>query len=162
MGIPSAKIEFPPLLELGLHKLAIADLRALCVDRFPLSTTRGAIMDGLEFVVGKLCECGVVGEIWADGSFLTEKIQANDVDLILRVSGEYYDSEATDEQRATMDWVGNNLRADHLCDSYLHFEYAEGHPRHWLGEYMKAYWMKQWGFGRNGPFKGIAVVELGI
>jgi len=118
-------------------------------------------MTNLEFVIGRLTEAKICGEVWIDGSFLTEKIDADDVDFVLRVDGAFYDtSDAT--QRAVMDWVNDNLYDTHKCDSYLYSEYAEGDPNYWLGQYMHAYWMKQWGFSRGGVMKGIAVVKLGV
>jgi hypothetical protein len=161
MSSPSSKPEYPPLLPVGRHPFTLEQLRALCVEDFPLSTTRTGIMKNLEAVVCELAEAKVCGELWIDGSFLTEKIDAKDVDLVLRVDGAFYDAcDAT--QRAAMDWVGGNLSDTHSCDSYLHFEYAAGDPNYWVGEYMHAYWMKQWGFSRGGDMKGIAVVKLEI
>lgn len=118
-------------------------------------------MTNLEAVTSRLIDAKVCGELWIDGSFLTEKIDAKDVDLVLRVDGTFYDA-CDVTQRAAMDWVGANLFDSHLCDSYLHFEYPEDDPNYWVGEYMHAYWMKQWGFSRGGAMKGIAVVKLEI
>ena len=54
-------------------------------------------MDGFDRLVQALLDAAIQGEIWVNGSFLTEKVDAKDVDLILRVQGEFYDSAASDE-----------------------------------------------------------------
>lgn len=67
------KVEYPPLLSAGFHEMTVEALRVLCVDSFPLSKTRADIMSGFEEVVRELRKAHVSGEIWTDGSFLTEK-----------------------------------------------------------------------------------------
>jgi hypothetical protein len=84
MSMPDDKPEYPPLLPIGRHDVSLKELRALCLDPFSLSATRGRIMAGLEV----------------------------------------------------------------------------GHPDYWVGQYMQAYWMRQWGFSRGQEFKGIAVLHL--
>jgi hypothetical protein len=45
------KQEFPPLLAAGFHRMDVAALRRLCVDRFPDSFTRDGIMTRLERII---------------------------------------------------------------------------------------------------------------
>lgn len=158
-GTPSSVPDFPPLLPPGRHDMSLEGLRALCVTSFPLSTTRSRIMAGLEAIVAKLESEGIVGELWIDGSFLTHKMDPADADLVLRVEAEVYDN-GTDEQRETIDWLGSNLSSSHRCDSYVFLVWPHAHPNYWIGEYMEAYWMRQWGFSRELTMKGIAVVLL--
>lgn len=150
----------PPLLAAGFHAMTLDDLKSLCVDPFATSTTRIAIHDGLREVVGALQKEGVTGELWADGSFLTEKVDPNDSDVVLIVSGEEYDLMAG-AQRDIIDWVRDDEpKAVHRCDSYVHFEYPPGHANHGFSEWMRAYWIRQFGFSRGLDFKGIARVTL--
>ena len=154
--------DFPALLPLGMHKMSITELRKLCVDRFDLSTTRDAIMQGLEQVVNILHAQSIKGKLWVDGSFLTEKINPHDSDVVLFVQGLFYDN-ATITQRQAIDFLSSDLKTTYYCDSYVSYEWPEAHLMHWEGEYWRAYWLKQWGFGRdeaNGPAKGIAVITL--
>ena len=81
----SHKPEFPPLLGPGLHPFSWLELRAACVDAFPLSQTRLEIFTGLEEVIRELQRLGITGELWLDGSFLTRKIDPDDIDLVLGV-----------------------------------------------------------------------------
>lgn len=151
---------FPTLLSLGWHHLPIAELRKLCVDKFPLSDTRERIMQGLEEIVKRLRAKDIVGVLWVNGSFLTEKINPADVDVVLFINGTFLES-ATTEQVGAIDWVSSNLKDSFRCDSYVSIEYPQSHPQHSYGEYWRAYWTRQWGFDReDNPVKGIAVVSL--
>lgn len=116
-------------------------------------------MRGLEEIVRQLRQAAVCGELWINGSFLTEKLDPNDADLVLRLDAEFYDT-STDEQKRIIDWLAGDLMESHMCDSYVFIEWPQSHRNYWIGEYMYAYWMRQWGFGRDGIMKGIAVVEL--
>ena len=81
------KPEFPPLLDVGLHQMTMAELRGLCVDRFAdRAISREPIMSGLEALLRKLKDGGIVGNLWVDGSFLTQKSDPGDVDLLLHMS----------------------------------------------------------------------------
>jgi uncharacterized protein DUF6932 len=101
----------------------------------------------------------VPGEIWADGSFLTEKINPKDIDLVLRVDGELYNS-GTVEQRQAIDWVIANQKLTLKCDSYVLFGYPVGHPLHDEGLWWYSWWHRQWGFSREDDPKGIVVLSL--
>jgi hypothetical protein len=116
-------------------------------------------MSGLEIVHTELVNATVQGELWIDGSFLTESIDPRDVDVVLKADGDYYDN-AAPTQRSKMDWFSSNLRATHFCHSFIFLEYPDGHVHHWLGEWMRAYWIRQFGFSRAGAHKGISVVML--
>lgn len=164
---PRSKPEFPPMFGPGFHPMTLAEVRARCVDAFPLSRTRGQIMKGLEAVVGRLTTGGIVGTLWIDGSFLTQKIDPEDVDLLLRLPGDFLEN-ATAEQQAAFDWYAEDDRktSDH-CDCYWLIEPASGVTEHTggdlehlTGEWMLAYWIRQFGFSRGDDLKGIATVEL--
>jgi len=134
-------------------------LRAMCVDPFTLSTTRPLIMSGLEIVHTELVSATVQGELWVDGSFLTESINPQDVDLVLKADSNFYDN-GTLAQRSKIDWFNSNLRATHFCHSFLFLEYPNGHSLYWVGEWMRAYWIRQFGFSRMCVHKGISVISL--
>jgi hypothetical protein len=132
----------------------------VCVTPFPLSTIRPTIFDGLMTFVQKLESAEVPGELWLDGSFLTEKINPKDVDVVLRVDGSVYNA-GTPDQKEAIDWVIANQKLTLKCDSYVFFEYPHGDPLHDEGRWWYSYWHKQWGFSREIDPKGIAVLSLG-
>jgi hypothetical protein len=152
---------YPPLLPVGCQHVTEAQLRTICVDNFPLSTTRATIMAGLESVIGRLSTNRVVGELWIDGSFLTQKINPNDSDVVLFVQSVFCDK-ADSAQRDAINWMCTDLKSSLHCDSYVSIEYPPSHPLHWDGVYWKSYWMRQWGFSEDVDpiLKGIAVISL--
>ena len=79
-----AKVEYPPLLNVGMHEMTLPGLRQLCVGNFPLSTTRGQFMCGVEALCGSLSTALLKTEVWVNGSFLTEKIDPLDADLVVK------------------------------------------------------------------------------
>lgn len=159
--LPSEKPDYPPLLEGGLHVLTWAQLRELCVERFSTSLSRRYIMEGLEEVVRRLQTAGVMGEVWVNGSFLTEKVDPKDVDYLIRVSADAYDSNAT--VRAAVDWAtSDELVASRCCDGYKWIEYPAGHPLFSESEESRVYWTGFFGTSRGGQAKGIACIPIPV
>ena len=154
------KEEYPPLLAAGFHLMTLADLRKLCVDRFPTSTRRRDIMGGLEKVLLKIHATELKAEVWIDGSFLTEKLEPDDSDLVVRVSG-WDCALANTVQEDIMNWLNDeDLKPDYYCDSYCFVEYENTHPLAGVGEWCRAYWIRQFGFSRKDEMKGMAVIKL--
>jgi len=154
------KVEFPPLLAPGFHDMTLEEIKSSCVEPFDASNTRSVIFEGLEKVVEVLRENEIAGELWVDGSFLTEDVDPNDSDVVLRVSGEEYDL-IDGAKRDIIHWVRDNEpKVPHRCDSYVYFEYPPGHAHHGFSEWMHAYWVRQFGFSRGMDFKGIARVVI--
>lgn len=149
--------EFPPILPPGLHLYSLADLREICVNRFPNSNTRPSIMDGLEYIVNQVHNVGIEAEIWINGSFLTHKENPKDSDIVVKVDATIIDY-GTEEQKTVLEWINSNLSTDHFCDSYLMPIYPKGDPNQVLNDYNIAYWLRQFGFSRGVEYKGIAVV----
>ena len=116
-------------------------------------------MSGLKTFIQTLEAANVVGDLWLDGSFLTEKINPKDIDVVLKIDGALYNS-GTPEQRQAVDWVIANQKLTLKCDSYALFEYPPGDPLHDEGRWWYAYWLKQWGFSREDDPKGIVVLSL--
>lgn len=118
-------------------------------------------MNGFSSVVQILIAVGIVGHMWVDGSFLTQKIDPEDVDLLLRISLELYEN-ATSEQMSTIEWFaqGEQPKTDYHCDCYIWVEIPPGHPAYIDSEERREYWTRQYGLSRRNEHKGIAVVEL--
>ena len=157
--VPALKPEFPPLLPHGLYPMDLGQLRNLCVDKFPGSATRNEIMTNLEEVIAKVQSVSLQTDVWVDGSFLTNKVDPEDSDIVVRVEGMYLRTTTT-EQRIVLDWISGNLKASLLCDSYVHSYYPAGHANYNDGLWMQSYWIRQFGFTRSDPpqVKGIAVI----
>jgi hypothetical protein len=139
--------------------MTLPELRARCVAEFPRSTSRGIIMASLEAVIRRLVDTKVEGELWIDGSFLTEKIDPGDVDLLLRIKAEFFDN-ATPEQEQTLEWLEKGLKNSFRCDSYIWREYPPGHALYHVSEDDRIYWTDWFGRSRSGHPKGIAVLAI--
>lgn len=64
----------------------MADVQNVLVDKFPTSSSRRRILDGLTRYIADLENSGVSGRLWLDGSFVTGKNHPGDVDLVSAVS----------------------------------------------------------------------------
>ena len=101
-------------------------------------------MDNLETAIARLDSQGIPGEVWVDGSFLTEKIEPGDVDLVLKTSATFLDT-ATQDQQDAIEWL-NVERWDEMgLDAYFFYEWpAERQAMHALGvaeRYRQELWI---------------------
>jgi hypothetical protein len=152
----ASKPEFPPLLKPGFHPVGLEGVRRLCVHRFPQSVTRPRIMQGLDEVVAMINRSGIRGEVWVDGSFLTDKLNPDDVDIILVLTRKDYDGLLVD-QRSFFRWFRTtSLQQQYRCDNYG-VVFDDGVPE---SEWLKAYWLRQFGFSRSDDMKGLAVIKV--
>jgi hypothetical protein len=96
-------------------------------------------MQGLETLMDVLRNGNVYAEIWIDGSFITKKLDPNDVDILICASAETYENFAP--IRALLDWADQtDLRPQYHSDSYLQLDYPESHPLRVLSEKTKDSW----------------------
>jgi len=135
------KTEFPPLLADGLHQMSVAELKQLCVMEFPLSKRREAIMRSLESLLAGLSSATVKAQVWIDGSFLTKKIDPDDVDLVVVIQEQDFSLSMTIPVRrdALVRIVKQEFTIPVKCDSYLNIEYPQGHSRYGLGQKQRTY-----------------------
>lgn len=162
MGI-SNQPDYPPLLRPGFHEMTLDELREKCVTPFRTSTTRTRILAGLEHVLAELRRVGIRADLWVNGSFLTLKNDPNDSDVLLCLDSSFLPT-CSDPQKQILSWIVGNLKSSHLCDSYVLWRYPSSDPNHWIGEYMYAYWLRQFGFSREtggrANLKGIALIKV--
>lgn len=76
-------MEHAPLFPAGLHDFTEHELDNHFLSAFSESTTRPALITGLRAFLASLRNVGIAFEIWLDGSFCTEKINPNDIDLVV-------------------------------------------------------------------------------
>lgn len=140
--------------------MTLAELRTRCVAAFPFSKTRSHVMDGLERFVDMLRAEGIVGDLWVDGSFVTQKLDPEDVDGVLVVQSSFYEH-GTEAQQALIDLVAfADFKSDYFFDAFVLWQYAPDDELHAHGEWERAYWIRQFGFSRGVDKKGMALVQL--
>lgn len=149
------KPEWTPLLAPGFHVLTMSEMRVLCVDAFPASLTRPALMANLDELVSLLLKANVPGKIWIDGSFVTGKPNPDDVDFLLEMS-EAERLAMDPEANRVFEWFAQSkLQPSHKLDNY--YLVRSDAPE---AEYLYAYWLRQFGFSRAQEMKGIVVIDL--
>lgn len=77
------KDDCPPLLKGGLHYWTIKQLKERAVLPFAKSINRWPLFDLLEVYLEALTKTGLLVEILVCGSFLTEKLDPDDLDILV-------------------------------------------------------------------------------
>lgn len=161
MGSSRHKDEFPPLLNPGLHTMSAGDLKKLVVDDFPLSKRRQALWDNFVAIAAHLKNLKIPCDIWIDGSFLTKKIDPDDIDFVVDVPVSILDA-ATIAQAAFL----KKLSAMAFCaneklHSFIMFEAPAMHKGHAKSIELHSQWKRDFGISyvKKEP-KGIAILKV--
>jgi len=77
-----AKTDFVPLFAAGFHDMDWPSLIQQCVDPFPGSQARPQLSTQLFDFIEELRGLGLLGKLWIDGSFVTDKEEPGDVDIV--------------------------------------------------------------------------------
>lgn len=121
-------------------------------------------MAGFEVIVEQMSRVGIEGDIWIDGSFLTTKMEPDDIDLLL-VIAEHHIGSLSRDQHDFVEWIQSSDRDPKLsllCDPDLVFrlpselEWYDHHCGSILRHYEHIY-------GRSvvaGEPKGIVVLSV--
>jgi hypothetical protein len=116
-------------------------------------------MDALEQMIDRLDGDEVQGELWVDGSFLTQKIDPADVDVVFHCEAAFYDN-APKAQRDIIDTIHPGSYA--LVDAYRFYQWPTGHLLWPFGRNRYDYWLGWFSHGRAGGDKGLAAIRLGL
>ena len=79
------KPEFPPLLPHGLVPHSLPELEQLTVACFPASQTRPALWQSYLLITELRTYKLLPSKLWIDGSFLTHKVDPDDIDLCIEI-----------------------------------------------------------------------------
>jgi hypothetical protein len=117
-------------------------------------------MASLEQILDRLVGAQIDGELWLDGSLLTEKLHPDDVDVLLHISSSWLQM-ASHNQADTVQWFADNLYDSLRCDSYVFVSSTQPAAAGVYSEWKRAYWIRQFGWSRSEEMKGIATITLG-
>ncbi len=158
----TSKDEYPPLLTPGLHKMTMEQLKTLVVDRFPLSGKRGELWNNFSVLLGKIRNLGLRGDVWVDGSFLTEKIDPGDVDFVIDFPNTVLNSLTSEQLELVIKLKNREFRKPECLHSFVMFSTDASDPEYAASMAIHAQWQKDFGFSyvKKEP-KGIAVIEVG-
>ena len=141
-----------PLFPPGLHQVSEADLDNHFLRAFAASQTRPPLIAGLRAYLASLKRVGVAFEVWLDGSFCTEKVDPNDVDLVVFADESELNGLTPGVQQYLFTLLDRpSSKAKFGCD--VLFALA--------GDVnARSYWRGWYGFDRDEQPKGIAKVVL--
>jgi hypothetical protein len=158
-----AKPEFPPLLRPGLHTRSEADLHQLLVADFPSSKRRPTLWSNLLWLREELSNRSLVPcSLWLDGSYLTKKVEPDDIDLIVEMDASLMNQAAPDAKAFLSSLAKLAYHAEPMkLHTFLlpRVSVADlGYPRF---EAARQQWLKDWGFSllKREP-KGIALLQV--
>lgn len=147
-------------LEAGLHPMEAEDLEKEFVTPFPYSSTRKNVFEGFKKHSKELQEVINKYVQMIDGSFVTNKNDPGDIDLICFIDGDMLDAmDPADQAKIYTLLSGKATKLSHMCDAYFCPSYPENHPKYEYYRPQKKYWMGEFGFDRFDIAKGIVVLE---
>jgi hypothetical protein len=156
------KAEFPPLLTAGFHLRTVDDLYALTVTAIGSSKTRPKLWPHMLWLVAQLRARWLPCTLWVDGSFMTEKIDPDDIDLVLEFDIRAL-SNVTPDQRQFLEDLSNNKYHGPPWKLHTFIIYSAPlmHPARTASIALRNQWERDFGlsFVKKEP-KGIATLEV--
>lgn len=118
-------------------------------------------MGNLESTCARLAAASLPIDVWVDGSFLTEKLDPRDVDVVARIPARVYNSNSQ-TTRDTLAWFRDDARRDDLSlDAYEFRDFPQNSSMYPMTHSRVEYWTDFFGNSRSGRYtKGIAVVQI--
>jgi hypothetical protein len=123
-------------------------------------------MAGFTAIYDRALSLGIYGEIWVDGSFLTKKIDPEDIDFVFVIPAHFHDS-GSPEQFEFVEWLISNEddpKKSFLCHTDVVLVYPLGSPWYPLTVSTLQHWDQNvYGFSvTTREPKGIVVVKLEV
>lgn len=113
------------------------------VDNFDENSTRYEIFERYLNYVNALKEVFEEDFIqWIDGSFVTTKINPNDIDLVSIIPFEIYEANL---ERIVNELIAHNARMIYGVDAYIVPNYPQDHKRHIITQADLIYWKDLFG-----------------
>lgn len=143
----------------GIVKILLSDFKSIYVDAFTTSSTRQSIyfkwQDYIEHFKNQICS---EFKQWVNGSYTTNKIDPNDIDLVNLV-------EYTDDLNSKAHLIVNFLtqggsKDKYKVDGYFVQIYSTDDPRYSLTEHWLNYWKDWFGHDRERREKGIPEISF--
>ena len=129
-----------------------AQLEAYFVDPFNGSATRRTLASGLRTYLNALRLAGVSFEVWLDGSFTTQKVDPNDVDLVVFADPNEI-NRLPPALQTYLQGMFDRTSAKHQFGCDVFFTLSSN-------EVQRSYWRGWYGFDRLEQPKGIALLVV--
>lgn len=153
------KHTYDPLLAPGRHFLGLAEIEDVCVRKFSNSSSRREyLFRELARLHDALRSTGVTCELWTNGSFLSEKLEPGDIDVVICI-----DRDVLDGLEGPNRWLFNILDArDRFSpdlETFIMPSVPLGHEDY--DKHYMHYWGNMWGSGYDDSLKGYVVTKIG-
>ncbi len=140
----------------GIHDYDEGQFESDFVTAFPSSVTRKNIFAGYMRHASDLLQIVDRCEQLIDGSFVTNKNDPGDVDLVCFVDKDELDNlSLVDQAKFTALVSGKSTKSTHFCDSYFVPTVPIGHPLFEEIRKLRKYWLGEFSFDRTENPKGI-------
>lgn len=157
------KPEFPPLLAPGLITHSADELQTLTVGGFPASSTRKALWESFHLLLAELRNHGLLpAKLWLDGSFLTAKIEPDDIDLCIEIDADRMNSASPEAVKFLTGLAEHALHdAPRKLHTFLIPSAPAGHPDRMNYLALCKSWERDLGTALiSKEQKGIALMEV--
>lgn len=146
------KMEYPALLEAGMHNMTFSDLESVFVTPFESNERRKILLSRLAAFTERLKEVPIDMEVWIDGSFATAKENPGDIDLVVVCAETDVNNLPPEKHQILEELFGNqkHTKLRYECDAYFILD----------NFHDKSYWRGLFGFDRNEQPKGIARLKM--
>lgn len=140
------------VMDPGIHEFDMQQFHDIFVHQFTTSERRQEIFNSFIDFLKNLMNGYNIQEVWIDGSFVTEKVNPNDVDLIL-----FFEVEDYVKIRPLWEGFRHQDNIDPYCEIILndHTKSKVSSKELSIITNQRNYWRGQFGFDRVDTPKGI-------
>ena len=129
------------LLPPGLHVVTEQQFRDVFVTPFPAASSRHRLFLRWERHKAAISSIIPIEKQWIDGSFVTDRANPRDIDVVNFISADDIDKLTVGQQALLENLVvGHNTRDVWGIDSFLVPVVSDGDPRHPLTRKQESYW----------------------
>lgn len=127
----------------------LVNFEAVFITSFPQSITRRRLFDYYQQALASLpAEVAKTGMQWIDGSFVSNKLNPNDLDIVMFVDYLIF------EQYKLHYFDTKSLKLEKGIDLYFVRSYPENHPYHFRTQFDEHEWQALFSYNRQSQPKG--------
>lgn len=149
------KIEYPSILPSGFTIMRLNEFENWVESSFGGSEYKQSLLNNFKEVIRKIQSFGFSFEIWIGGSYLTEKPEPEDIDMLIVISRRLVNKLSQDKQDEFYNKYfsiegKSNIKHLYKCD--INFMYKEDEKR-------RIFWLEFYGHSREKKPRGIVLLK---
>ena len=145
-------MEFEPLLLPGIHDITKSDLSNHFASPFSNQEKRIQLIERFNYLIVKVELIGIPFEIWINGSFVTNKEEPNDIDIVF-----FFDPVKVNylpaDKKILLEEVANNAFSKYRYNCDVYFIPNDN-------QVLRSYWRGWFGYTRSETPKGFARITV--